>query len=176
MLSFGPTMMSRSGNVRRRFRHRAKFKGVSNFMISTCEFFGKNFAWNLNSLPDDRLDWKPAPTANSAFEVAQHAAASLRNMQLALEGQEYGVGSPPMPTTREEAQDMIIGAANAYADYLRGLTETPQGEVELPWGILARAQAVGMPVQDLVHHHGQIAYIQTLLGDTSDHFFEFEGG
>ncbi len=144
-------------------------------MISTCEFFGKNFAWNLNALPDDKLGWKPAPTANSAFEVTQHAAASLRNMQLALEGKDYGAGSPPMPTTREEAQDMIIGAANDYADYLRGLAETPSGKVELPWGETPRVQAVAMPVQDLVHHHGQIAYIQTLLGDTSDHFFEFEG-
>ena len=170
-------MTLQSGENRRRCSHRAKLERVnSNFLIGTCEFFGKNFAWNLNALPDEKLAWKPAPTANSAFEVTQHAAASLRNMQLALEGKTYGAAALPMPTTHEEAQDMIIGAANAYADYLRGLEGDQSGDVTLPWGTMPRARCLAMPVQDLVHHHGQIAYIQTLLGDTSDHFFEFEGG
>ena len=148
---------------------------MSHFLISTCEWFGKNFAWNLNALPDDKLGWKPAPSANSAFEVTQHAAASLRNMQIALEGGQYGTANLPVPTCHEEAQDMIIGAANAFADYLRTLEGEPTDEVQLPWGAMPRARCIAMPVQDLVHHHGQIAYIQTLLGDTSNHFFEFEG-
>ena len=41
--------------------------------------------------------------------------------------------------------------------------------LKLPFGEFPLSQAVSMPVVDLIHHHGQIAYIQTLLGDTEDH-------
>jgi len=34
------------------------------------------------------------------------------------------------------------------------------------------ARAASLPVIDMIHHHGQIAYIQTLLGDEEFHFFE----
>ena len=148
----------------------------SQILIQTCEWFGKNFAWNLNALPDDKLSWKPAPSASSSLEITHHTAEVLRNMQRALEGGAYHAEALPMPTTREEAQDMIIGAANDYADYLGGLQGEQSGDVELPWGAMPRARCLAMPVQDLVHHHGQIAYIQTILGDEVSHFFEFEGG
>ena len=34
------------------------------------------------------------------------------------------------------------------------------------------ARAVSFPVIDAIHHHGQIAYIQSLLGDAETHFYE----
>lgn len=142
-------------------------------LIETCEWFGKNFAWNLNALPDEKLSWRPAPMANSAFEVTAHTADSLRRMRCLLVGDDEAA-PVPIPTTREQAQDMIIAAANDYADFLRGLEGDQSGEVKMGDATLPRVRCLAMPVQDLVHHHGQIAYIQMLLGDTSDHFFEFE--
>ena len=42
--------------------------------------------------------------------------------------------------------------------------------IELPFGTFSLGQCSGFPPFDLMHHHGQIAYIQTLLGDQEDHF------
>jgi hypothetical protein len=34
-------------------------------------------------------------------------------------------------------------------------------------------RAALLPVRDLNHNHGQLAYLQSIWGDTEPHFFEF---
>ncbi len=95
----------------------------------------------------------------------------MRAMQAALSGADYNSVELPLATTLEEAQQQIRGAARDYIAFLESLSPADlEGTVELPFGTFPRAFAVEMDVQDVVHHHGQIAYIQTLLGDDSDHF------
>jgi hypothetical protein len=45
---------------------------------------------------------------------------------------------------------------------MQEVVSTPLGE--LPKGFIA-----GLPVVELINHHGQITYIESLLGDTEDH-------
>ena len=79
-------------------------------------------------------------------------------------------GASP-PTTKQAAQDLITKTTQDYIATLRALKPEDFGRtVQLPFGEWPLPQACGMPVMDLVHHHGQIAYIQTLLGDAEDHF------
>jgi hypothetical protein len=74
------------------------------------------------------------------------------------------------PTTLQQAQDMVTSSAGDYAGALQRLTPEALGKtVQLPFGEFPMSQAVTMPIVDLIHHHGQIAYIQTLLGDTESH-------
>ncbi|HTE20118.1 MAG TPA: hypothetical protein VK689_17270, partial [Armatimonadota bacterium] len=40
----------------------------------------KNAAYNLSFIPEDKLNWKPAPTANSALEIVNHVAFYIRAM------------------------------------------------------------------------------------------------
>jgi hypothetical protein len=66
---------------------------------------------------------------------------------------------------------MIRNATGTYVQALLGLDPARLGEtVELPFGTFPLARAASMPAFDLIHHHGQIAYIQTLLGDEESHF------
>jgi hypothetical protein len=139
--------------------------------IQTVNFFGSNFVHNLDFIPDDKLTFKPSPTANSALEITQQAAGHLLNMKAALSGGHFGDVPVEVPDSRATAQQLITHAATDYATWMKTLDTSDFGEnVELPFGLVPRGQCVLMPVLDLVHHHGQIAYIQTILGDTQNHF------
>ena len=136
---------------------------------------GHNFANNLDFIPDAKLNWKPAPTASSALEIAQHAAAVTRSMQAMMSGEgdsQSLMQNEPMPQTRDEAKAAIMDATANLAAYLRTLKAEDLGRIihtgfmgDMPLG-----QFAVIPATDFIHHHGQIAYIQTLLGDTESHF------
>jgi len=140
--------------------------------IQTAEFFGPSFAYNLDFIPDDKLTFKPSPTANSALEIAQQAAMHLINMKAALTGGNFGDVPVEVPESRAAAQELIKRAARDYAAWMHTLDTSNFGEsIELPFGVMPRGQWVLTPVLDLVHHHGQIAYIQAILGDDQIHSF-----
>ena len=150
-------------------------------LAGQAEWAAKNMAYNLDFIPADKLDWKPAPMANSALDIVNHVVAAIRSMKSLL-----GEGSFEQPdfqrpdfqrpdfapaTTAEEAKSLLIATAQEYAQALRAVKPEDLGKnVNMPFGTLSLARVVSMPVIDLLHHHGQIAYIQTLLGDTEPHF------
>ena len=56
---------------------------------------------------------------------------------------------------------------------LRSLTEEQlNSTVKFPTREMPMQFAMRMPVTEILHHHGQITYIQLLLGDTENHFFQ----
>lgn len=139
-------------------------------IASQIEWAGSNFAYNLGFVPADKLGWKPGPDASSALEIAHHAANTVRFMH----GMMMGDRPEPLPafTSCEEAQAAIRKATSEYAAYARTITEEQAAANfdtkfmgEMPFG-----QFAIVPAFDFVHHHGQIAYIQILLGDTESHF------
>ena len=135
------------------------------------EFAGNNLAYNLEFVPADKLGWKPAPTAKSALEIVQHVTGALNFMLPVLGGESYSPTEIPPPTDSRSAQEMVRSATRDYAAALRQVDPARLSEtVQLPFGSFPLAQCCGFPPFDLMHHHGQIAYIQTLLGDQEDHF------
>jgi uncharacterized damage-inducible protein DinB len=140
-------------------------------MAQQMTWAGSNTAYNLGFIPQDKLNWKPAPTANSALEIINHALLAIKGMTPVLGGGQFAPPQSAPVTTLKDAQEQIRGAAEQYAAALRRLTpQDLERKIDLPFGSFTLAQAAGMPVVDLIHHHGQIAYIQTLLGDTESHF------
>ncbi len=134
----------------------------------------KNLAYNLDFIPDDKLDWKPAPTALSALEVVGHLLTAIDYFKGSIENAGPGAvpeGDGPTPTSRDEAKSKLIAAGEDYSRMLLALTpEEAERKVELSFGSYPLSFVASMAVTDSVHHHGQIAYIQTLLGDTESHF------
>lgn len=140
-------------------------------LINTNNWFGENLAHNLEFIPEEKLSWKPAPTAMSALEIVHHVAHGMSNMRAALAGGTFGEVAVAAPTNRAEAQALLRETVAAYSAWLGTITDADlQGELALPFGTFPRTICVSMEVQDMIHHHGQIAYIQTLLGDTEDHY------
>ena len=143
-------------------------------MANQIEWAAKNLAYNLDFVPADKLDWKPAPTANSALEVVGHVLGALNHFLPLITGgdkQSHMVSTPAEITNVDEAKTQLLNTAADYAQALRSLTpERLSQPIELPFGTLPLGFVASMAVTDLIHHHGQIAYIQTLLGDTESHF------
>ena len=135
------------------------------------EFAGNNLAYNLEFSPADKLGWKPAPSAKSALEIIQHVTGALNSMRPILTGGEFTRSEIPVPTDCRSAQEVLRSATRDYAAALRQVDPNRLGDtVELPFGSFPLAQCSGFPPFDVMHHHGQVAYIQTLLGDSEDHF------
>ncbi len=141
-------------------------------MAQQIEWAGGNFAYNLGFIPDDKIDWKPAPHAKSALEIVNHTAEALLKMSSVLRGGKYQADFVAT-TTRAAAQSAIRESAAQFAQTIRGLKpEEFEQIVVLPWGECSKNDAVSLNAVEIAHHHGQIAYIQTLLGDTVSHFEE----
>jgi len=143
-------------------------------MAGLMDWASKNSAYNLKFIPEEKLGWKPAPTANSAFEIVKHVCGAVNGGLGVMRAGTWGAMEAPLPASLAEAQQMLETAGEEYAAALRGVDPATLGNkimlfghIEMPIG-----RAVTLPVIDMVHHHGQFAYIQALLGDTDFHFRE----
>lgn len=142
------------------------FEGLAGSM----EWAARDLAYNLDFIPDDKLDWKPAPTAKSALECAAESAYFTRAMLGRLAGGEMKFEQPETLDKATVQQELRAGAVE-YAQALRDFPVEKMGDMEeMPFGTFPLGQLVTFPVLDAIHHRGQVCYIQTLLGDTENHF------
>jgi uncharacterized damage-inducible protein DinB len=136
-----------------------------------AEWAGKDTAHNLDFIPADKLEWKPAPTAKSVLQIANEMVYFAKGMLPVLSGGSFTRPEVTPATTAAEAKERLLATSSEYAQALRAVKPEDLGrQVDLGFGTVSLAQAAGMPVMEFVHHRGQIVYIQTLLGDTQDHF------
>lgn len=136
----------------------------------TAIWAGDNLAYNLKFIPDDKLGWKPEPNAKSALEICAEVVGVCHHIPQMFRGESSELARPVFQS-REAAQSAVKSAVRDYAAFLDGLSEADlEGEMQLPFGMMEKKAVAGMPMVDTIHHHGQIAYIQTLLGDTESHF------
>ena len=141
-------------------------------LISMAQWGAQNVVYNLDFIPDDKLQWRPAPDAQSALEIAHEIARSVDGLSLIFQTGEIQRRITE-PQNREEAKQAILAAVETYATALRSLTpEQLKIIVNLPFREMPMEFAIRIPVTEILHHHGQIAYIQLLLGDTENHFFQ----
>ncbi len=135
------------------------------------EWAAQDTAHNLDFIPADKLAWKPAPTSKSVLEIVNemvHFAMALRPV---LSGGNFTPVEFAPATTVATAKELLLASAQDYAKALRAV---PLAELDRPVDMgfmtLPLVRAAGMPVVEMIHHRGQIVYIQTLLNDTEDHF------
>lgn len=136
-----------------------------------AEWCTKDTAHNLDFIPPDKLDWKPAPTAKSTLEIVNEMVGFAKGMTPALSGGSFTRAEFAPATTLAAAKELLITAGREYAQALRAVEPEDLGrEVDLQFAKFPLAQAAGLPVIEYIHHRGQIVYLQTLLGDKEDHF------
>lgn len=141
---------------------------TTELLIGQMEWAMRNVNNNLDFIPDDKLNWKPEPTANSVLEIVNHVAGSVGGITQALGGAANPQIAPA--TDRESAKKLLQLNAEAYIARLRALTPQDMTRtVALPFGDTPMSLAAMIPVVEMIHHHGQITYIETLLGDNESH-------
>jgi hypothetical protein len=135
-----------------------------------AEWAGPDLAYNLDFIPDDRLNWKPAPESKSALECAAEAAFFMKSMIPVLAGAEW-TRADHAPASKPEVQETLRAASKEYATALRAIPVERLAEmVSMPFGDMPLGQVAGFPVIDVIHHRGQVCYLQTMLGDKENHF------
>jgi hypothetical protein len=127
-----------------------------------------NIDHNLDYVPDEKLNWKPAPEAKSVMEIINHASGTLNTMTNAIAGTDKA--ELALATTRDEAKSLLTQVVEAHLELVGNLQPADMEKpVKLPFGEFPAGFVAGLPVVELINHHGQITYIQSLLGDTESH-------
>jgi hypothetical protein len=133
----------------------------------------RSLAHNLDFIPADREQWKPSPEAKSPLEVA---AEAVRVFGMYLPMLEEG-GFPPFqkgfepPSSLAEAKSRLLEISERYARALEAAGPELDRAQPMPFGGVFRAtRAACFPLLDLMNHHGQILYLQSLLGDAEMHW------
>ena len=128
---------------------------------------GENLIFNLDFIPADKFDWKPEPAAKSVSEIVNHLLENLNmfNGQFA--------DAPPQQAVSDiaSAKEAMQSALRSYEQNLRGASPEKLAEtIELPGMTVTLNLLANVAVVDTLNHHGQITYIQSLLGDDETHF------
>lgn len=135
----------------------------------------RSLAHNLEFIPADREAWKAGEVTKSPLEVAAEVIRALRMYRPIFDGPDYPKTLPrvPPPANLEEARRQLLTVADEYAAALEAAGPELDRPQAMPFGGVFRAyRAVCFPVMDLFHHHGQVCYMQTLLGDAETHWNE----
>jgi hypothetical protein len=141
----------------------------------------ESMAFNLGQLPADKLNWKPNPESKSALEVTGEVIGVMRMMlglmttgSLDRPAGAEATGDGPIryaiPSGLEDAQHQLAETGGAFANALEKAGSELERPVETPFGTMLGSRVVLWGMIDLVHHHGQISYLQSLLGDKEMHF------
>ena len=133
----------------------------------------RSLVFNLEQIPEERAQWKPEPAAKSPLEIATEVLGGMRMYRPIVDNPDFPQVWPkhPQPKTLAEARAMLLETADEYAAALEAAGPELDRPQAMPFGGVFRTyRAVCFPLMDLFHHHGQICYLQSLLGDTETHW------
>lgn len=135
----------------------------------------KNFA----KMPEERVNWSPAPTARTPVEIVAHCAEAIGHLTEMMRGQPFG--SPRTAeadqtfreneksfTSREQALAAFDKSSGNFLALLEGLDSSeldvmrplPFGMGEAPMSVM-----VALPTMHTRSHIPQLEYLQTCYGD-----------
>jgi len=132
----------------------------------------------VEALPEDKRDWKPADTSRSALNQLQELAVAPRYfVELIDKGQMPQFDDHENLMKSHDTFELCRESAReATSELCRAISEFPderlEDEVKLPFGggmVMSMADVLGLHAWNLTYHHGQINYIQTMLGDLEMH-------
>jgi hypothetical protein len=139
--------------------------------VEMIRWAGKDFVFNLEAIPEDKLDWKPSPETKSALQLAGEVATVASSTIPVLQGSGWTPVPLPVPATLSEARELVLKSVEEFAAAMEATDPASlQRVLELPFGKFLAARFVLFPLIDLIHHRGQLAYIQSLLGDAEVRF------
>lgn len=81
----------------------------------------KRLVWALGHVPDDRLEWSPAPTAKNALQIVAHIVESNSFFASALA--ETTASEAAEVTDRRDATDRLNATADALIEAITALPD-----------------------------------------------------
>jgi hypothetical protein len=135
----------------------------------------------LETTPDDRINWSPAPSARTPIHQVVHSALAIDGMRQWFSGtpfpfanitelDEYSRNEEVKFSSRDEALRLFDKNSDEFTAWLDSLTpEQLQSEVNTPGGSVPLAYAITFPADHCRSHAAQMEYIQTAYGDRDWH-------
>jgi uncharacterized damage-inducible protein DinB len=143
-------------------------------VAGALDWVGPDLAYNLDFIPEDKLEWKPEPTAKSAMAVAIEVERVIRNIVHVIETGAWEELAPVTQVSKPEIQEALRNACKEYGAAVRAIPpERLSDPIETPWGTTPLAHFATYALIEASHHRGQIFYLQTLLGDTEQHTLQW---
>lgn len=139
-----------------------------------------SFLHTLSFVPEDKLTWRPTPTAKNALQIAAHCAGYSGAFAAIIRAGKF----PPIDEFRGRVQSTIAGISTleeAEAVLRKGIADTVEAlDTVKPEQIdsVIEAPALGktpftffmtLPAFHLEGHTTQIDYLQTCWGDQEVH-------
>lgn len=129
-----------------------------------------DMAFQLERLPEDKLDWKPNAEAKSALDVAGEVVFVMKSAFPVFEGKTLDFELVrAKPANLAEARQWLAETSEQFAAFMEAAGPEMDRPIDTPFGKLWGTSAVTFGLVDLLHHHGQITYLQSLLGDAENH-------
>lgn len=130
---------------------------------------GQEMLLTLARTPDDRLEWKPEPTARTTMDFLRECSVHCDEWAQLLESYEWPekfktrVGAI---TTRDEAVLEMNAAVGRLANVIRTLPDDKLDQIfKTPWDEAPIGFWLTYAAGHTQYHTGQMNYIQTLYGD-----------
>lgn len=129
------------------------------------------------SLPEDKLDWKPAPDSRSALNQLQEVATAIdrfwkaqtdRKIEWSPEDYQNWMEERSKITNLDDLERRTRESIQRWKTFVEGVSEgdLPQ-PVELPFpGSFTLADVLVYHYWNMSYHEGQINYIRSLLEPT----------
>lgn len=136
---------------------------------------------DLETTPDDKINWSPSTTARTPIQMVAHAAMSVSGMQDWFNGTPFRWNSIEEAdadwrrmekeyTTRDSAVSLLNENCAKYCTWLDGLsTEKLNSPFETPFGTFPMSSAITFMADHLRNHAAQLEYLQTIYGDLDWH-------
>jgi uncharacterized damage-inducible protein DinB len=137
----------------------------------------ENLIANIEAMPTDKQAWKPLDAGRSALSQVQECAvinpffgAILRDRAVPnMPWNEYEARCAALDTAAKATSALVEATAGLVAAIEAFPDNELQNTITLPFGegmTMTYAQVLFASYWNMVYHTGQIAYIQTLYGDT----------
>ncbi|MEO7720051.1 MAG: DinB family protein [Capsulimonas sp.] len=136
----------------------------------------------FSCVPDEKLNWSPAPTARTPLQIAVHCAAANFAFATLLEGDPWPLSMdsaqaieqmrvvPPGIDTREAVVNYLEDSTAAVVAALnKAMPETLDTMVVTAFAELPYSFWMTVPADHMAGHARQIDYLETTWGDLADH-------
>jgi hypothetical protein len=133
-------------------------------------------------VPDDKLGWSPSSTARSAVHIVSHCGMANQAFAMVIRGEELPVMGTPEEasemirnagrniTTREEAVKLVEDTTDEVLRALETITpDRLDTNPNSPFGPMPFTFWANLPSMHMSGHAHQLAYVQTIWGDLTDH-------
>ncbi|MFB6286538.1 MAG: DinB family protein [Candidatus Bipolaricaulia bacterium] len=129
------------------------------------------FVKTAEAIPEEKADDRPAETAMSAREIVDHCTESNAAM-----GRMLGEDVPDYDPSSADSFQKALQVFQTSCDRLsQTIASVPDERLEETvetggGGSMPMKRILSIPSAHVGYHWGQLAYLQTIWGDTEDHF------